>query len=62
MSSFDRPDGRGADDDAAAEVVLLAELLDDAAQAAALVAAVDLARDADVIDGRHEDQEAARAA
>ena len=50
---------RGADDHAAAEAVLLAEFLDDAAQARALVAAVDLARDADVIDGRHEDQEAA---
>src|SRR5688572_19594146 len=36
----------------------LPELADDAAQARALVAAVDLARDADVIDGRHEHQEA----
>ena len=51
--------GRGADDDAAAEAVLLAELLDDAAQAVALVARVDLAGDADVVDRRHEDEKAA---
>ena len=49
--------GGGADDDAAGEAVLLAELADDAAQAAALVARLDLARDADVVDRRHEDQE-----
>jgi hypothetical protein len=30
------------------------------AQPAALLAAVDLARDADVVDGRHEDQEPPR--
>ena len=52
--------GRGADDHAAAEVVLLAELADNAAQARALLAAVDLPRDADVIHGRHEHQEASR--
>ena len=52
--------GGGADDDAAREAVRLAELADDAAQARAFVTAVDLARDADVIDGRHEDQKAAR--
>ena len=52
--------GGGADDDAAGEAVLLAELLDDAAQAGPLVARFDLARDADVIDRRHEDQEAPR--
>ena len=52
--------GRGADDDAAAEAVLFAELLDDAAQAVALVARLDLAGDADVVDGRHEDEKPAR--
>ena len=52
--------GGGADDDAAGEAVRLAELADDAAQAAALLARLDLARDADVIDRRHEHQEAAR--
>ena len=51
--------GRGADDDAAGEPVLLAELADDAAQPAALVARFDLARDADVVHRRHEHQEAA---
>ena len=50
--------GGGADDDAAGEAVRLAELADDAAQPAALFARLDLARDADVIDRRHEDQEA----
>ncbi len=50
------PAGRGADDDAAAEAMLLAELLDDAAQAVALVARFDLAGHADVIDRRHEDE------
>jgi hypothetical protein len=49
-----------ADDDAAREVPLLAELADDAAQAAPLVARVDLPRDADVVDGGHEHQEASR--
>ena len=53
MSSFDRPD-------AAVEAVLVAEFLDDATQARALLPAVDLARDADVIHRRHEHQEAAR--
>ena len=57
MSSFGPAGGRGADDDAAGEAVRLAELADDAAQAAALVARLDLARDADVIDRRHEHQE-----
>ena len=60
MSSFGPAAGGGADDDAAGEAVLLAELADDAAQAAALLARVDLARHADVVHGRHEDQEAAR--
>ena len=60
MSSFGAAAGGGADDDAAGEAVLLAELADDAAQAAALFARIDLARDADVIDRRHEDQEPAR--
>ena len=50
----------GADDHAAGEAVLLAELADDAAEPGALVARLDLARDADVIHRRHEDQEAAR--
>ncbi len=49
---------RGADDDAAGEAVRLAELADDAAQAAALLARLDLARHADVIHRRHEDEEA----
>ena len=52
--------GRGANDHAAVEVVLVAELLDDAAQPGALFATVDLARDADVVHRRHEHQEAAR--
>ena len=41
-------------------MVLVAELLDDAAQPGALFATVDLARDADVVHRRHEHQEAAR--
>jgi hypothetical protein len=53
------PGGRGADDDAAVEALLLAEVANDPAQAVALVARVDLARDAHMIDGRHEDEEAA---
>ena len=60
MSSFGPAGGGGADDDAAGEAVLLAELPDDAAQARALFARLDLARDADVVDRRHEHQEAAR--
>ena len=60
MSDSGRPGRGGPDDDAAGEVVLLAELPDDAAQPAALVARFDLARDADVVDRRHEDEEAAR--
>ena len=44
----------------AREAVLLAELPHDRAQAAALGAIVDLARDAHVIDGGHEHQKAAR--
>ena len=51
--------GGGADDDAAGEAVRLAELADDAAQARALLARLDLARDADVIHRRHEHEEAA---
>ena len=60
MSASDRPLGGGADDDAAGEAVLLAELLDDAAQARPLFARLDLAGHADVIDRRHEHQEAPR--
>ena len=52
--------GGGADDDAAGEAVLLAELAHDAAEAPALFARLDLPRHADVIDRRHEDEEAAR--
>ena len=62
MSSFGRPRRRGADDHAAGEAVLLAELADDAAQAAALLARFDLPRHADVVDGRHEHEEPARQA
>src|SRR5215203_5898911 len=51
--------GGRPDDDAAREAVLFAKLPDDASQAAAFVTRVDLAGDADVIDCRHEDQEAA---
>ena len=47
---------------AAGQARLLAELLDDAAQAAPLVARLDLARHADVVDGRHVDEKAARQA
>src|SRR5262249_45043212 len=54
------PGGGGADDHAAGEAVRVAELADDAAQAAALLARLDLARYADVIDGRHEHQETPR--
>ena len=52
--------GGGADDDAAGEPVGLAELAHDAAQPAALLARLDFARHADVIDRRHEHQETAR--
>ena len=52
--------GGGADDHAADEPVLLAEGLDDAAQAGTLLPRLDLARHADVVDRRHEDEEAAR--
>src|SRR5215813_1665973 len=51
--------GRRADDDASREATLLPELTDDAPQACPLVARLDLARDADVVDRRHEDQEPA---
>ena len=55
-----RPAARGgADDHAAGEAVLLAELADDAAQPAALFARFDLAGDADVVHRRHEHQEPA---
>ena len=40
--------------------MLFAERLDDAAEPVALVARLDLAGDADVIDGRHENEEPAR--
>ena len=53
---------RGADDDAAGQARLIAEPLDDAPEAAPLVARLDLARDADVLDGRHVDQEPSRQA
>ena len=59
MSSFGRPDGGGADDDAAGEALLLAELPHDAAQPGALLARVDLPRHADVVDRRHEHEEPA---
>jgi hypothetical protein len=54
MSSFDAC--RGADDHAAGEAVRLAELAHDRAQPAPPVPRLDLARHADVIDGRHEDE------
>src|SRR4051795_3149724 len=54
------PSRRGGDDRAAGEAMLLAELLDDAAEAGAFFARFDLARDADVIDRRHEHEEAPR--
>ena len=61
MSSFGRPAAAGADDDAAGEAVSAPRnSADDAAQAAALVARIDLAGDADVVDRRHEHEEAAR--
>ncbi len=50
--------GGGADDEAAQTVLALAG--NDALQALALFVGVDLARDADMIDRRHVDQEAAR--
>jgi hypothetical protein len=50
--------GRGADDDTAGEPVLVAELADDGAEAGAFLAGFDLARHADVVHCRHEDQEA----
>ena len=60
MSASDLRRRGGADDDAAGEPVRLAELLDDVAQPRPLLAGLDLPRHADVIDGRHEDQEAPR--
>ena len=50
---------RRADDHAAGQARLLAEPLDDGPQPPPLVARLDLARHADVIDRRHVDQEAA---
>src|SRR6185295_17120045 len=44
--------GGGADDDAAREAVRFAELAHDAPQPSALVPRLDLARHADMIDGR----------
>ena len=58
MSRFGTVARRRPDDHAACEAVLFAELPDDAAEARALFARLDLARDADVIDRRHEDEEA----
>src|SRR6267142_1369051 len=51
---------RGADDHAAGEAVGLAELADDAAQPAPLLARLDLARHADVVHRRHEHEKPAR--
>ena len=51
------PGRGGADDDAAGEPVLLAELADDASQSAAFLSRVDLAGHAHVVDRGHEDQE-----
>ena len=48
--------GRGANDDAAAECVLLAKLADDPAKPAAFLAARDFPRNADVVNRRHEHQ------
>ncbi len=59
MSSSDRFDGRGPDDHAAGQAGLLAEPLDDGPQPAALVARLDLAGHADVVDRRHVDEEPA---
>ena len=59
MSSSDRFDAAVRMMHAAGQAGLLAEPLDDVAQPAALVARLDLARHADVIDGRHVDQEPA---
>src|SRR5207249_1951223 len=56
---FGAPARGRADDHAAGEPVLLPELPDDAAEAVALVARLDLAGHADVVDRRHEDQKAA---
>src|SRR5215207_1010159 len=54
-------DAGGADDEAARRhVLLLDDGLDELAQALALGVGLDLARDADVLDGRHVDEEAAR--
>src|SRR5262249_27556403 len=50
----------GADDDTAGEALRLAEITHDASEAAALFARLDLARHADVVDRRHEDEEPAR--
>src|SRR6185503_10604083 len=50
----------GTDDDAPGEPVGLAERPHDAAQPRALFPRLDLPRDADVIDRRHEHQEAPR--
>ncbi len=59
MSSFGRPAAAVRMMTPPAKPCLLAELADDAAQAAALVARFDLAGHADVVDRRHEDEEAA---
>ena len=59
MSSSGGRGGGRADDHAAGEAVRLAELADDAAQARPLLARLDLARDADVVDRRHEHEEPA---
>ncbi len=49
--------GGGANDEAAGGIALFAE--ENLFQAAALAVGLDLARDAGVVDGRHEDEEAA---
>src|SRR5918998_940634 len=52
--------GRADDEAARGHVLLLDDGLDELAQALALLVALDLARDADVLDGRHVDEVAAR--
>src|SRR5206468_4027616 len=50
--------GGGPDDDPAGKAVRFAELPDDAAQAAPLLARLDFSGNADAIDRRHEDEKA----
>ena len=60
MSSLERPPAAVRMMTPPVKPCCFAELPDDAAQARALFARFDLAGDADVVDRRHEDQEAAR--